>query len=419
VRRMSRTQQLRLEVDAYGVPRVNGQTWDVPSRYQLRKVLGSGAYGMVCMAEDSESAVFPLCAIKRLEDVFVSKTDALRMLREISILRRLKHRNVVNLTNAFTPTSDDASSSLRTLFVVFEYGGIDLQKFVRSEETLTLKQIKHMIRQLCAAVAFLHRVCVIHRDLKPANILIDVERNFHLKVADFGLARVLDSDVAHTVRGDILDEPLTNNDGKQDDNDSMSIESIDLQEDYVSGAAAPSTQKYKKPPPKPLQLKREMSEHVVTRWYRAPEVILSRGRYAQSIDNWSVGCIIAEIFQLEKPPSFGNPRKPLFPGRSCFPLSPSHRTCFKDMTDQLNVIFGICGTPTPDQIEDLEAEDDVKSYLKVLHPVEPSDLRARFESMPDEAIDLLQGFLKFLARDRLSSRSLTASLRACVPYVLK
>jgi hypothetical protein len=67
----------------------------------------------------------------------------------------------------------------------------------------------------------------------------------------------------------------------------------------------------------------------------------------------------------------------------------------------------------------LEAEDDVKSYLKVLHPVEPSDLRARFESMPDEAIDLLQGFLKFLARDRLSSRSLTASLRACVPYVLK
>jgi len=395
---MSRTQQLRLEVDAYGVPRVNGQRWDVPSRYQLRKVLGSGAYGMVCMAEDSESAVFPLCAIKRLEDVFVSKTDALRMLREISILRRLKHRNVVNLTNAFIPTSDDASSSLRTLFVVFEYGGIDLQKFVRSEETLTLKQIKHMIRQLCAAVAFLHRVCVIHRDLKPANILIDVERNFHLKVADFGLARVLDSDVAHTVRGDILDEPLTNNDGKQDDNDSISMD------DYVTGAAAPSTQKYKKPPPKPLQLKREMSEHVVTRWYRAPEVILSRGRYAQSIDNWSVGCIIAEIFQLENPPSFSNPRKPLFPGRSCFPLSPSHRTCFKDLTDQLNVIFGICGTPTPDQIEDLEAEDDVKSYLKVLHPVEPSDLRARFESMPDEAVDLLQGFLKFLARDRLSSR---------------
>ena len=89
------------------------------------------------------------------------------------------------------------------------------------------------------------------------------------------------------------------------------------------------------------------------------------------------------------------------------------------MTDQLNVIFGICGTPTPDQIEDLEAEDDVKSYLKVLHPVEPSDLRARFESMPDQAVDLLQGFLKFLARDRLTSRSHTASLRACVPYVPK
>ena len=54
-------------------------------------------------------------------------------------------------------------------------------------------------RQLCAGLRFLHRACVIHRDLKPANILIDVERKYHLKIADFGLARVLDHDVAHTV----------------------------------------------------------------------------------------------------------------------------------------------------------------------------------------------------------------------------
>ena len=49
-----------------------------------------------------------------------------------------------------------------------------------------------MCRQMCAGLRFLHRACVIHRDLKPANILIDMERKFHLKIADFGLARVLD-----------------------------------------------------------------------------------------------------------------------------------------------------------------------------------------------------------------------------------
>mmetsp|Transcript_52427 Transcript_52427/g.76763 ORF Transcript_52427/g.76763 Transcript_52427/m.76763 type:complete len:526 (-) Transcript_52427:283-1860(-) len=397
---MSRQQHV-MEVDSEGLVRVNGLKWEVPKRYTLKKVLGAGAYGCVVQAEDSDDPDFKLCAVKRFEDVFISKTDALRILREISILRRLKHRNVVNLTNAFTPASADNSTSLRTLYVVFEYGGMDLQKLVRSEHTLNLKEIKHMCRQMCAGLRFLHRACVIHRDLKPANILIDMERKFHLKIADFGLARVLDSQVAHTVRGDILDEPIVNTDGKEDDfEDSMTLNHLALQEPEGADAAA-GMQKYKKPPPKPLQLKREMSEHVVTRWYRAPEVILSRGRYAQSIDNWSVGCIIAEIFQLLEGVDFRE-RRPLFPGRSCFPLSPSHRTCFKDVTDQLNVIFGICGTPTPDQIADLEAEEDVKGYLKALHSVPPSDLRAKFKFMPDEAVDMLSGFLTFLATDRLT-----------------
>ena len=143
-----------------------------------------------------------------------------------------------------------------------------------------------------------------------------------------------------------------------------------------------------------------MSEHVVTRWYRAPEVILCRGRYAQSIDNWSVGCIIAELYQLLQ--GCSATRRPLFPGRSCFPLSPSHRTCFKDVTDQLNVIFDICGTPTTDEIVALEAEDDVKTYLRALHAKPPSDLHQRFEYMPADAVDLLVGLLKFLAHERLT-----------------
>jgi serine/threonine protein kinase len=396
-------QSLHMETGADGVVRVNELKWEVPKRYTLRRVLGAGAYGCVCQAEDAEDDKFPDVAVKRFEDIFISKTDALRILREISILRRLHHPNVVNLTNAFAPASADPLAPLRTLYVVFEYGGMDLQKLLRSPSTLSLDEIRHMARQLCSGVAFLHRACVIHRDLKPANILVDMDRGLLLKIADFGLARVLDSEVAQTVRGDILDPPLTSLDGAEleresDSEGSRNSENASVDLSDVTPDAAPS--KYKKPPPKPLVLRREMSEHVVTRWYRAPEVILSRGRYAQSIDNWSVGCIIAEIFQMNEDSIA--PRRPLFPGRSCFPLSPSHRTCFKDVTDQLNVIFALCGTPTREEIEDLEAEEDVKGYLKALNVVHPADLGAKFDYMPPEAVEFLSGFLKFLAEHRLT-----------------
>jgi mitogen-activated protein kinase 1/3 len=119
---------------------------------------------------------------------------------------------------------------------------------------------------------FLHRACVIHRDLKPANILIDAERQFHLKIADFGLARVLDTEAAQSVRGDILDEPFTSTDGVESEPmDEGRGAARETASEGSSVSPAPEA-KYRKPPPKPLQLKREMSEHVVTRWYRAPEV---------------------------------------------------------------------------------------------------------------------------------------------------
>jgi mitogen-activated protein kinase 1/3 len=70
-------------------------------------------------------------------------------------------------------------------------------------------------------------------------------------------------------------------------------------------------------------LKRELTGHVVTRWYRAPELILLEKDYGEAIDVWSVGCIFAELLSMMKE-NVPNPleRKPLFPGGSCFPLSP-------------------------------------------------------------------------------------------------
>ena len=71
-------------------------------------------------------------------------------------------------------------------------------------------------------------------------------------------------------------------------------------------------------------IKRELTGHVVTRWYRAPEIILLEKDYGPAIDIWSVGCIFAELLGMmkENAPTFMD-RQPLFPGKSCFPLSPA------------------------------------------------------------------------------------------------
>ncbi len=95
------------------------------------------------------------------------------------------------------------------------------------------------------------------------------------------------------------------------------------------------------PPPR---LTRQLTKHVVTRWYRAPELILLQD-YTQAVDVWSLGCIFAELLsmQAESVPNHRE-RAPLFPGKSCFPLSVDQaRPSCADKLDQLNVIFDIIG----------------------------------------------------------------------------
>jgi len=71
--------------------------------------------------------------------------------------------------------------------------------------------------------------------------------------------------------------------------------------------------------------KRRLSDHVVTRWYRPPEIILIEKQYGPAVDVWGIGCIFAELLQkqsehMNDPDTIKG--SPLFPGKSCFPLSP-------------------------------------------------------------------------------------------------
>ena len=111
-----------------------------------------------------------------------------------------------------------------------------------------------------------------------------------------------------------------------------------------------------KPAEKPA-MERQLTQHVVTRWYRAPELILLQEYYNAAIDMWSVGCIFAELLQTLEP---NHRPQPLFPGKSCFPLSARRAEKgqieqFRAETHQLEKIFEVIGTPPR---EDLLALDD-------------------------------------------------------------
>jgi len=147
-------------------------------RYQKLEKIGEGTYGIVYKAKDrlSDSIV----ALKRIrleaEDEGIPSTA----IREISLLKELRHPNIVRLY--------DVVHTERKLTLVFEYLDQDLKKYLDvCENGLDATIVMSFLFQLLTGVAYCHHHRVLHRDLKPQNLLLNREGD--LKLADFGLAR--------------------------------------------------------------------------------------------------------------------------------------------------------------------------------------------------------------------------------------
>ncbi|GEQ67435.1 hypothetical protein JCM33374_g1100 [Metschnikowia sp. JCM 33374] len=255
-------------------------------------------------------------AIKKIEP-FERSMLCLRTLRELKLLKNFNHENIISILALQRPSSYE---SFNEIYLIQELMETDLHKVIRTQK-LSDDHIQYFIYQTLRALKALHSANVLHRDLKPSNLLLNA--NCDLKICDFGLAR-----------------------------------SVASSEDNFGF----------------------MTEYVATRWYRAPEIMLTFQEYTTAIDVWSVGCILAEMLS----------GRPLFPGR--------------DYHNQLWLIMEVLGTPNSEDYYNIKSKR-AREYIRSLPFCKKIPFEELFHQIPNinpMALDLLEQLLAFNPTKRIT-----------------
>ncbi|GAA5967897.1 hypothetical protein JCM3765_001781 [Sporobolomyces pararoseus] len=292
--------------------------FSVGTKYAVQDVIGEGAYGVVASAIHRPTG--QKVAIKKIAP-FDHSMFALRTLRELKLLRYFAEQqvseNIISIVDIIKPSSLD---SFKEVYLIQELMETDLYRVIKTQ-TLSDDHVQYFIYQTLRALKALHSADVIHRDLKPSNLLLNA--NCDLKVCDFGLARSVTTA-----------EPNGGETGF-------------------------------------------MTEYVATRWYRAPEIMLTFKQYTKAIDIWSVGCIAAEMLS----------GRPIFPGRNYH--------------NQLSLILAVTGTPTLDEFYKINSRRS-RDYLRALPFQKKRDFGELFPNASASAVDFLAKTLTFDPTKRLT-----------------
>ncbi|XP_062263502.1 cyclin-dependent kinase 12 isoform X1 [Platichthys flesus] len=222
----------------YGERKHNQSDWGkrCVDKFDIIGIIGEGTYGQVYKAKDKVTG--ELVALKKVRLDNEKEGFPITAIREIKILRQLKHRSVVNMKEIVTDKQDalDFKKDKGAFYLVFEYMDHDLMGLLESGLVqFSHEHVRSFMRQLMEGLDYCHKNNFLHRDIKCSNILLN--NRGQIKLADFGLARL-----------------------------------------YSSEESRPYTNK------------------VITLWYRPPELLLGEERYSPAIDVWSCGCILGELF---------------------------------------------------------------------------------------------------------------------------
>ena len=393
-------------------------------KYEPTQVLGQGSYGKVIAAIDKTTK--KKVAIKKVNELFEDIVDSKRVLREITLLRFMKNQFIVELLDI---EYDRNNKNFDCIYLIFECLPSDLKKLIKSSTFLTMDDVRMYVYHILCGLKYIHSCAVLHRDLKPGNILLD--KNYQIKICDFGLARCVNIDTDDEIIEQVPEQKQidTSKLSKHSDflnkytgggNDKKEEKAEDKKDDTTKSkdsSASTKSGKGRGPPPKLKFLKNQKKEqilsvHVVSRWYRAPELILIETNYTSSIDVWSVGCIFGELMMMikENAKTFMD-RTPLFPGQSCFPLSPPGSKKVKvnefgfpnEKADQLNIIFDVIGSPDEESMG-FVSDPNAVLYLKSLSQKKKNKInfKAKFPGSSEESLDLLQKMLIFDPKKRIT-----------------
>ena len=393
-------------------------------KYEPTQVLGQGSYGKVIAAIDKTTK--KKVAIKKVNELFEDIVDSKRVLREITLLRFMKNQFIVELLDI---EYDRNNKNFDCIYLIFECLPSDLKKLIKSSTFLTMDDVRMYVYHILCGLKYIHSCAVLHRDLKPGNILLD--KNYQIKICDFGLARCVNIDTDDEIIEQVPEQKQidTSKLSKHSDflnkytgggNDKKEEKAEDKKDDTTKSkdsSASTKSGKGRGPPPKLKFLKNQKKEqilsvHVVSRWYRAPELILIETNYTSSIDVWSVGCIFGELMMMikENAKTFMD-RTPLFPGQSCFPLSPPGSQKVKvnefgfpnEKADQLNIIFDVIGSPDEESMG-FVSDPNAVLYLKSLSQKKKNKInfKAKFPGSSEESLDLLQKMLIFDPKKRIT-----------------
>jgi len=217
--------------------------------YELQRVIGQGAYGVVWLAVDRRNG--RQVAVKRIASVFSDLKEAKRTLREVRLLRHFRRTSpfIIEILDllparvAGEARREGNAASFQDLYVVTEYmdgGDLSRQCNGLSPDWRPPKEehVKRIVHALLSGLRVIHKARVLHRDLRPKNLLIGGDV---VKVADFGMGRGREKRAANRLR-----------------NFSLLL--------FVS-----------------------------SRYYTAPEGLLPNNEYSYPVDVWAVGCVMAEL----------------------------------------------------------------------------------------------------------------------------